>query len=111
MKLPSIRLPFPKKRPSAAVEQDVGADAAMDAAVATAGPPQHRLWRTLETAATVALAVLVIGGTGAMVGWLAVNAETTEARRMLLQPQITVPVLADGETPEPNSSEPAVRAA
>src|SRR3546814_17888934 len=83
----------------------------MDAAVATAGPPQHRLWRTLETAATVALAVLVIGGTGAMVGWLAVHAETTEARRMLLQPKITVPVLAAGEKPEHNSYEPAVRAA
>jgi polysaccharide deacetylase 2 family uncharacterized protein YibQ len=46
----------------------------------------------------------VIGGTGALVGWILVNAETTEARRTLERPQLTVPILADGEAPTPNSS-------
>jgi len=59
----------------------------------------------LASIGTAALAVLVIGGMGALVGWLLVNAETTEARRMLMRPQLTVPILADGEAPEPNSSE------
>jgi len=35
---------------------------------------------------------------------LLVNAETTEARRLLQRPQLTVPILAEDEVPEPNSS-------
>lgn len=58
----------------------------------------------LAAVGTAALAVLVIGGTGALFGWLLVNAETTAARRMLMRPQLTVPILADGQAPEPNSS-------
>lgn len=102
MKLPSIRLPFPKKRPAAADPTD---DA--DPAPAADGPAASvgsRLARVLPAAATAALSVLVIGGTGALLGWLLVNAETTEARRMLQRPQLTVPILAEGQAPEPNSS-------
>lgn len=105
MKLPSIRLPFPKKRPTAAGHEDVGppgggpADAPPGRSAGGARLPQ-----VLAAFATVALAVVVIGGTGALLGWLLVNAETTAARRMLMRPQLTVPILADGQAPEPNSS-------
>ena len=55
-------------------------------------------------AGIVALAVVVIGGTGGLAGWLLVNAEHTESMRELLRPQLTVPILAEGEEPEPNST-------
>lgn len=104
MKLPSIRLPFPKKRPTAADPKD---DAGPAPAAAAGGPRPsfgNRLVRALPAAATAVLAVLVIGGTGTLLGWLLVNAETTEAKRMLQRPQLTVPILAEGQAPEPNSS-------
>lgn len=104
MKLPSIRLPFSRKRSKPDEPAASGLD---DEASEDAGrPPQTggRLKRVLTTAATAALAILVIGGTGALFGWILVNAETTEARRTLLRPQLTVPILEDGETPTANSS-------
>lgn len=112
MKLPKIRLPFPRKRPQSGDPE--GLDPLDDSAEGTAasgpsgsadGAAKGARLRGLVTAvATGALAVLVIGGTGALVGWILVNAETTEARRMLQRPQLTVPILADGEVPTPNSS-------
>lgn len=113
MKLPSIRLPFLKRRQQAADPHDAvppdemspGATPEDEAeGSGDARPAGGRLRRLLVPVATVALAVLVIGGTGALVGWILVNAETTEARRALQRPQITVPILADGEAPTPNSS-------
>lgn len=50
------------------------------------------------------LTLLVIGGTGGLFGWLFINAEHTTARRDLLRPQLTVDILAENETPRPNSS-------
>jgi len=114
VKLPSIRLPFPRRRPRTVdpdeldplddlAAEDPGAEEpAARKPAATAD--RTRLKRILTATATVALAVLVIGGTGALVGWILVNAETTEARRTLERPQLTVPILADGEAPTPNSS-------
>lgn len=105
MKLPSIRLPFLKRR-AAAAGPDSGEPSDDDRAEKPAAAASDgRLGRVLTAVATGVLAVTVIGGTGALVGWLLVNAETTEARRLLERPQITVPVLADGEAPTPNSSE------
>lgn len=108
MKLPSIRLPSFKRRPKEAAPE--GPDP-----LAETPPDQpsggNRLRHIATAVSTGVLAVLVIGGTGAMVGWLMVNAETTEARRMLERPQLTVPILADGEAPTPNSSANAMPAA
>ncbi|MEQ8395907.1 divergent polysaccharide deacetylase family protein [Thalassobaculum sp.] len=106
MKLPSIRLPFLKRQPKTA-EQEGGGDPLDDApakprAAAASG---GRIGRLLVGIATGVLAVAVIGGTGALVGWLLVNAETTESRQVLRRPQLTVPILAEGEAPTPNSSD------
>lgn len=106
MKLPSIRLPFLKRQPKTA-EQEGGGDPLDDApekprATAASG---GRIGRLLVGIATGVLAVAVIGGTGALVGWLLVNAETTESRQVLRRPQLTVPILAEGEAPTPNSSD------
>ncbi len=105
MKLPSIRLPSFKRRAKAPVP-DVDDPLADEPRGAAGSAPSKRrgIGAILTAIATVALAVLVIGGTGAMLGWLLVNAETTEARRLLQRPQLTVPILAEGEAPEPNSS-------
>ncbi|WPZ35040.1 divergent polysaccharide deacetylase family protein [Thalassobaculum sp. OXR-137] len=46
----------------------------------------------------------MIGGAGGLVGWLLVNAEHTESLREIQRPQLTVDILNEGETPEPNSS-------
>ena len=103
MKLPSIRLPFLKRRPQPAGD-DGDVDAFAEQPQRPAGAGRAALGRVLIGVATAALAVLVIGGTGALIGWLLVNAETTEARRLLQRPQLTVPILADGDAPQPNSS-------
>lgn len=112
MKLPSIRLPFLRKRPKEVdpegAEPSLDDEASPEAeprAPAADPPAPGRLKRIAALAATGLLALLVIGGTGALVGWLAVNAETTEARQMLRRPQLTVPILAEGESPTPNSSD------
>lgn len=121
MKLPSIRLPFLKRRQKAAGPdghdpddaarpEELADDDASSAATSDGEASGNRraaggrLGRLLVPVATAVLAILVIGGTGALVGWILVNAETTEARRALQRPQITVPILAEGEAPTPNSS-------
>lgn len=109
MKLPSIRLPFPGRRRRTAGPEglDLPDDSAEDTAAAEpadTGPRRERLKRVLTAVATGALAILVLGGTGGLLGLVLVNAETTETRRTLLRPQLTVPILADGESPVPNSS-------
>ena len=116
MKLPKIRLPFLNRRPKTGDPDGLDplddATAAQSAASEPAGDPGtgSRLKRIAMAVATGALAVLVIGGTGALIGWILVNAETTEARRALQRPQLTVPILADGEAPTPNSSAGAMPA-
>ncbi|MEQ9331120.1 divergent polysaccharide deacetylase family protein [Thalassobaculum sp.] len=116
MKLPKIRLPFLNRRPKTGDPDGVDplddAMAAPSAAAEPAGDAGNgsRLKGIAVAAATAALAVLVIGGTGALIGWILVNAETTEARRALQRPQLTVPILADGEAPTPNSSASAMPA-
>lgn len=119
MKLPSIRLPslqplqrLLKRRSSDGA--DDGAEAADAGSSSEAGDRpggKARLLRFLFPVITGILSVMVIGGTGGILGWLLVNAETTEARRLLERPQITVAILQDGEIPVANSSMPAGRAA
>tara|TARA_B100001123_G_scaffold330557_1_gene372550 strand:+ start:959 stop:2275 length:1317 start_codon:yes stop_codon:yes gene_type:complete len=46
----------------------------------------------------------ILGGIGAITGWVVVNSEKTIANRNDLRPSITVSVLADGETAPKNSS-------
>jgi polysaccharide deacetylase 2 family uncharacterized protein YibQ len=111
VKLPSIRLPFLKRR-SGAAEDDRAEPSEIDLPDAPEGPTgKARLLRFVVPVVTGILSVLVIGGTGGILGWLLVNAETTEVRRMLERPQITVAILQDGELPVANSSMPAGRTA
>lgn len=126
MRLPSIRLPFLKRKAGGGgpagddglgpdLEGDLDGDLD-DAPVEDTdsghdGPEPDddarkpgRLRRILVGVATGLLAVVVIGGAGGLLGWLLVNAEHTESARVLARPQLTVPILAEGEVPEPNSS-------
>ena len=52
----------------------------------------------------VALAVITLGGTGAVVGWLAANGKKTIAIRDATQPQVSVGIRPDGAEFPPNSS-------
>jgi polysaccharide deacetylase 2 family uncharacterized protein YibQ len=64
-----------------------------------------RRWGRLAAIAGGVLAVLlVLGGLGAVVGWLVVNAEHAVEAREALHPMVTVEVLADGEPAPRNSS-------
>ncbi len=125
--LPKLSLPFLKRRGAAAADDpedgddlpaddglDDGGDGsggdALDDALAAVDDNDDRLAkrsRMLAIAKGVgiaALAVVVIGGTGGLLGWVLVNAEHTESMRQLRQPQLTVPILAEGEKPTPNST-------
>ena len=127
-KIPKLRLPFLKGRKGEeANPEDVG-DEALDEPVddgsgdgveASApdtpadvpeAPPSSkpgrwaRIKRILGLLGISLLALLVIGGTGGLFGWLYMNAEHTTARRDLLRPQLTVDILAENEAPRPNSS-------
>jgi uncharacterized protein len=95
LKLPG--LPFRKRNPAAGFE-DNEADAG--------DPPRKtsRLGKILRMAGMALLGVSVIGGLGAVVGWLVVNGPETVAERKARQPELTVAVLEDGAVPEPNTS-------
>lgn len=90
LKLPG--LPFRKRGPAESLEDD--------------GPPKKtsRLGRILRIAGMAALGTVVIGSLGAVVGWLVVNGLETVAEREARKPILTVAILADGVTPEPNTS-------
>lgn len=95
LKLPA--LPFRKKNGRAGGEQDAPGARGN-------GRPRNRLSRTIRLAGLSVLGVSVIGGLGAVIGWLAVNGPETVAQREARRPVLTVAILADGETPKPNSS-------
>lgn len=95
LKLPG--LPFRKRNPAAGFEDNE----------ADAGDPPRKTSRTgkiLRMAGMAVLGVSVIGGLGAVVGWLVVNGPETVAERKARQPELTVSVLEDGAIPEPNTS-------
>ena len=94
LKLPG--LPFRKRNPAAGFEDNE----------ADAGDPPRKTSRTgkiLRMAGMAVLGVSVIGGLGAVVGWLVVNGPETVAERKARQPELTVSVLEDGAIPEPNT--------
>ena len=95
LKLPG--LPFRKRNPAAGFE-DNEADAG--------DPPRKtsRIGKILRMAGMALLGISVIGGLGAVVGWLVVNGPETVAERKARQPELTVAVLEDGAVPEPNTS-------
>lgn len=125
IRLPSLPLPFFKRRGSKAVsaDDDIEDPLAEDASGDLDGsddlsPPEDadesgtptekhpERWKRLAgTIAVGLLSVLLLGGTGGLIGWLLVNAEHTAAERAMDQPQITVPILAEGERAPANSSD------
>lgn len=93
MKLPA--LPFRKRNGGA------GAD---DAGSGKRARPRGGLGGILRIVGLSLLGVAVIGGLGAVIGWLVVNGPETVASREARQPTLTVAILAEGETPRHNSS-------
>lgn len=118
IRLPKFSLPFLKRKGSKPTDDPLD-EAEGGAPLPEAGAPEDeradgdppkatrgaKLKRWASLIGTALLAVLVIGGTGGLVGWLMVNAEHTQAEREAKRPQLTVPILAEGEEAEPNSSE------
>lgn len=127
-KIPKLRLPFLKGRKDEAANPEGTGDEALDeisddgteegvesqapdiepAAPEPSPSPKPGRWarikRVLGLLGISLLALLVIGGTGGLFGWLYMNAEHTTARRDLLRPQLTVDILSEDEMPRPNSS-------
>lgn len=73
--------------------------------------PKRKWARIAGIAGAVACVLLLLGGLGAVVGWLVVNADKAVAAREALHPTVTVDVLADGEPAPENSSRDAMSAA
>ncbi len=95
LKLPG--LPFRKRTPADGIEDDTAGDA---------NPPRKtsRIGKILRIAGMAVLGISVIGGLGAVVGWLVVNGPETVAEREARRPILKVSVLEDGAVPEPNTS-------
>lgn len=130
-RLPSLSLPFFKRRGGESATDDIDESSMEDPLAETAAgeettedlgdndPPADDdtgaeaisedhpgRWKQLAGPVAIGLlAVLVLGGTGGVLGWLLVNAEHTKTNRAMAQPQLTVPILAEGEAARPNSSD------
>lgn len=98
---------------SADVDGDDGFDeGGFDDDVDVDGPSKgQKVKAALKKAGPIALTVFgalfffaLLGGVGGIVGWLYVNGNKTAAGRDAIRPYITVPILAEGEQAEPNSS-------
>jgi polysaccharide deacetylase 2 family uncharacterized protein YibQ len=74
---------------------------------APAGKPKRRWARVAAIVSGVLGVLLILGGLGAIVGWLVVNAEHAIKAREALHPTISVDVLAEGEPAPKNSSRDA----
>ena len=86
-------------------------DLAVDArAAAPPGKPKRRWGRITAIAGGVLGGLAVLGGLGALVGWLVVNAEHATQARAALHPSLTVEVLAEGEPAPENSSRDSMQA-
>jgi len=66
--------------------------------------PKRRWGRIAAIVGGVLGILLVLGGLGAIVGWLVVNAEHATKAREALHPTVSVDVLAEGEPAPENSS-------
>jgi len=67
----------------------------------------RRLKAIAGPALLILLALIVLGGTGGLFGWLLANADSTTAKRNDMRPQLTVDILEEGEEPTPNSTSSA----
>ncbi|MBT5267753.1 MAG: divergent polysaccharide deacetylase family protein [Rhodospirillaceae bacterium] len=80
-------------------------DAEAAGAFVEAKPKKQRNWKRLAgIIGTVVLGLVVLGGAGAIIGWLVVSAEHTIADRQARQPTLTLAILAEGEEAKSNSS-------
>jgi uncharacterized protein len=70
----------------------------------TSGKPKKKWGRIAAITGGVLGILVVLGGLGAIVGWLVVNAEHAREAREALHPTLTVDVLAEGEPAPENSS-------
>ena len=70
----------------------------------TGEKPKRRWGRIAAIAGGVLGVLLFLGGLGAVVGWLVVNAENATKAREALHPTVSVDVLAEGEPAPENSS-------
>ncbi|WP_193172233.1 divergent polysaccharide deacetylase family protein [Nisaea nitritireducens] len=95
LKLPG--LPFRKRGPADGVEDDIAGGSEQPRKTS-------RIGKILRMAGMAVLGISVIGGLGAVVGWLVVNGPETVAEREARRPVLTVAVLEDGAVPEPNTS-------
>ena len=95
LKLPG--LPFRKRNPADGAEDDIAGDG---------NPPRKtsRIGKILRIAGMAVLGISVIGGLGAVIGWLVVNGPETVAEREARRPILKVSVLEDGAVPESNTS-------
>lgn len=109
IRLPRISIPFLTRKGSGDPDDplegtDAGAPPRDETADDQAAARKNRLKRIASLVLTSLLAVVVVGGTGILVGWLLVNAEHTESMREIQRPQLTVDILGEGEEPEPNTT-------
>jgi uncharacterized protein len=81
-----------------------------DLAAAPPGKPKRRWGRIAALAGGVLGGLALLGGLGALVGWLVVNAEHAAEARDALHPVLTVEVLAEGEPAPRKSSRDSIRA-
>lgn len=95
LKLPG--LPFRKRAPADGIEDDIAGGSDQPRKTSRTG-------KILRMAGMALLGISVIGGLGAVVGWLVVNGPETVAEREARRPVLTVSVLEDGAVPEPNTS-------
>lgn len=72
--------------------------------------PKRRWGRIAAIVGAVLGVLVVLGGLGALVGWLVVNAEHAAEARAALNPTLTVDVLAEGEPAPEKSSRDAMKA-
>ena len=95
LKLPG--LPFRKRNPADGAEDDIAGEG---------NPPRKtsRIGKILRITGLAVLGISIIGGLGAVVGWLVVNGPETVAEREARRPILKVSVLEDGAVPESNTS-------
>lgn len=88
---------------------DGGDSSSIEDPVPPVGKPKRRWGRIAAIASVVFGGLVLLGGLGALVGWLVVNAEHAVEARAALHPTLTVDVLAEGEPAPENTSRVAMK--
>ena len=100
MKLPGF--PFRKQSSAGRLDAD-GLDE--DGLEASRQPHKtSRIGKILRMVGMAVFGISIIGGLGAVIGWLVVNGPETVAEREARRPVLTVAIIEDGAVPEPNTS-------